>query len=146
MGQFSKVLLASDNACTQYYRGPGLQTRLRGVKPGLWAQQTLTILQLKPYTANNSRLIEPLKYILQYSHEKPVVFNKHSPSSALCIQRKKFSLSSRKGKDDHVWCISMPSVIRTKLTWVHQEKSTRHSCGVPYCTTLVGYDDKSQQL
>ncbi len=37
MGQFSKVLLAIDNAHSTT-DGPGLQTRLRSVKPGLWAQ------------------------------------------------------------------------------------------------------------
>ncbi len=37
MGQFSKVLLATDKVHSTA-KGPGLQTRLRWVKPGLWAQ------------------------------------------------------------------------------------------------------------
>ncbi len=37
MGQFRKVLLAIDNAHNTA-EGPGLQTRLRWVKPDLWAQ------------------------------------------------------------------------------------------------------------
>ncbi len=38
MGQFSKVLLAIDNRHTVPQTGRGLQSRLRWVKPGLWAQ------------------------------------------------------------------------------------------------------------
>ncbi len=40
MGQFSKVLLAIDNEY-KVPQGPGLQTRLRWVKPYLWAQEYL---------------------------------------------------------------------------------------------------------
>ncbi len=38
MGQFSKLLLAIDKKKNSTTMGPALQTRLRWVKLGLWAQ------------------------------------------------------------------------------------------------------------
>ncbi len=42
MGQFSKVLLAVDNGHSTT-EGPGMQTRLRLDKPGLWTQQDIIL-------------------------------------------------------------------------------------------------------
>ncbi len=61
MGQLVNVLLAIDEAHSTTY-GPGLPTRLRWVKPGLWAQLFHSLCICGKYNNDNDNILFDHRY------------------------------------------------------------------------------------